>query len=419
MKKYSSLIFIIIILVAVAGGFFIYPKFIGASFQPWRLGLDLVGGSHLVYEVDLSKVAAGDYDSVMSGLRDVIEKRVNLFGVSEPQVYTAQSGNSRQLVVELAGVKDVNEAINQIGLTPLLDFRLVQQNGTSSVNFIPTGLTGQYLTGAQLSFDQTTQAPQVSFNLNDQGAKLFDDLTKNNIGKPLCIFVDNNFIIPDSEIDSCPRISGEIPSGKAVITGSFDINTVKSLVARFNAGALPAPIKLISQQTISPSLGSDSLKKAIFAGIIGTLLVMVFMIIYYRLLGVFAVMALIFYIIFTLSVFKIVPVTMSLSGLAGFILTIGMAVDANILIFERTKEELKKGLSRPAAIDEGFKRAWPSIRDSNVSTIITAIILYFFTSSFVQGFALTLLLGVIISMFSAITVTETFLRVFLKDKPKK
>ncbi len=419
MKKYAPLIFIIIILVAVAGGFFIYPRFIGASFQPWRLGLDLVGGSHLVYEVDLSKVAAADVDSVMSGLRDVIEKRVNLFGVSEPQVYTAQSGSSHQLVVELAGIKDVNEAINQIGQTPLLDFRLVQQNGTSSVDFIPTGLTGQYLTGAQLSFDQTTQAPQVSFNLNGQGAKLFDDLTKNNIGKPLCIFVDGNFIISDNENDSCPRISGEIPDGKAVITGNFDINTVKSLVARFNAGALPAPIKLISQQTISPNLGADSLKKAIFAGIIGTLLVMAFMIIYYRLLGVFAVMALIFYIIFTLSIFKIIPVTMSLSGLAGFILTIGMAVDANVLIFERTKEELKKGLSRHAAIDEGFRRAWPSIRDSNVSTIITAVILYFFTSSFVQGFALTLLLGVIISMFSAITVTETFLRVFLKDKPKK
>lgn len=418
MKKYSSLIFIVIILVAVAGGFFIYPKFIGASFQPWRLGLDLVGGAHLVYEVDLSKVAPQDYDSIMNGLRDVIERRVNSFGVSEPQVYTAQSGNSHQLIVELAGIKDVNEAISQIGQTPLLDFRLVQQNGTSSVSFIPTGITGRYLTSAQLTFDQTTQAPQVSFNLNSTGAKAFDELTKDNVGKPLCVFVDNNFIIPNDEVNSCPRISGEIPSGQAVITGNFSVSLAQDLVARFNAGALPAPINLISQQTISPSLGSDSLKKAIFAGIIGTILVMAFMIIYYRLLGVFAVMALIFYIIFTLSIFKLVPVTMSLSGLAGFILTIGMAVDANILIFERTKEELKKGLSRHAAIDEGFRRAWPSIRDSNISTIITAIILYFFTSSFVRGFALTLLIGVIISMFSAITVTETFLRVFLKDKVK-
>ncbi|MCL5733835.1 MAG: protein translocase subunit SecD, partial [Patescibacteria group bacterium] len=351
-------------------------------------------------------------------LRDVIERRVNSFGVSEPQVYTAQSGNSHQLIVELAGIKDINEAINQIGQTPLLDFRLVQQNGTSSVNFVPTGITGRYLTSAQLTFDQTTQAPQVSFNLNDAGAKAFDNLTKDNIGKPLCVFVDNNFIIPNDEINSCPKISGEIPSGQALINGDFTVALAKDLVARFNAGALPAPITLISQQTISPSLGSDSLKKAIFAGIIGTLLVMAFMIIYYRLLGVFAVMALIFYIIFTLSIFKLIPVTMSLSGLAGFILTIGMAVDANILIFERTKEELKKGLSRHAAIEEGFKRAWPSIRDSNVSTIITAIILYFFTSSFVRGFALTLLIGVITSMFSAITVTETFLRVFLKDVVK-
>ena len=180
---------------------------------------------------------------------------------------------------------------------------------------------------------------------------------------------------------------------------------------------MPVPITLVNQQTISPNLGVDSLNKVILAGAIGTLLVMLFMLLYYRLLGVFASLALLIYIALTLGIFKIVSVTLSLAGLAGFVLTIGMAVDANILIFERTKEELRRGISRSTAMDEGFRRAWPSIRDSNTSTIITAIILYFFTSSFVRGFALTLFIGVLVSMFSAITTTRLFLKVFLKDKP--
>ena len=416
MKKYSRLIVVIIFALAILGVFFIYPKYSISKWRPWRLGLDIVGGTHLVYNIDLSKISSQNYDSVINGLRDVIEKRVNLFGVAEPQVYTAQSGNTHQLVVELAGVKNINDAINQIGKTPTLDFRLMNQVGTSSVEFIPTGITGQYLLGAQLTFDQTTGAPQIAFNLNNEGATLFDQLTKNNVNKRLCIFVDNAPIIPDNLGDSCPTISSEIPDGKALITGQFNINYAKDLVARLNAGALPAPISLASQQTISPSLGSNALKGAIFAGIIGAILVMAFMLIYYRTLGLFADMALIVYIIFSLAIFKIIPVTLSLSGIAGFILTIGMAVDANILIFERFKEEVARGLLKESAIEEGFRRAWPSIRDSNISTMITAVILYFFTSSFIQGFALTLFLGVLISMFSAITVTRTFLEVFLKNK---
>ncbi len=412
MRRHPGLFLTIIILVAIAAGFFVYPKWIGSQWQPWHLGLDLVGGSHLVYQIDLSKVAAADQDSVVQGLRDVIEKRVNLFGVSEPQVYTAQTGNQAQLIIDLAGVKNVSDAINQIGQTPLLDFREVEQNG-STTQYVYTNLTGEYVTGAQLNFNQTTGAAEVQVSFNDQGAQIFAKITAANVGKPLAIFLDNNLI-------EAPVVQEAIPNGKAVISGNFTVDSARTLVERFNAGALPAPITLINQQTVSPTLGADSLRKVIVAGIAGTLLVILFMLFYYRLLGLFAAFALIIYIALTLGVFKIIPITLSLSGLAGFILTIGMAVDANILIFERIKEELKRGLPKSSAIEEGFRRAWPSIRDSNTSTIITAIILYYFTSSFVQGFALTLLLGVIVSLFSAITTTRLFLRAFLKDtKPSQ
>jgi len=408
MKQSPGLFLALVLVVTIAAGFFIYPSGFGLSNQPWKLGLDLVGGSHLIYNVDLSKVSAEDHASVLGGLRDVIERRVNLFGVSEPQVYIAESGASTNLVVELAGVKSVNEAINQIGLTPLLDFREVEQNG-SSTEFIQTNLSGQYISKAQLSFNSTTGAPEVSITFNDEGAKIFEQITEANIGKPLAIFLDNELI-------EMPTVQTKISGGSAVITGSFGVQEAKKMVERFNAGALPAPINLINQQTVSASLGSDSLSKALLAGALGTLLVMLFMVIYYRYLGIFAVIALIIYIFITLGLFKLIPVTMSLAGLAGFILTIGMAVDANILIFERTREELGRGLSRKVAIEEGFRRAWTSIRDSNVSTIITAIILYFFTSSFIKGFALTLLIGVLVSMFSSITTTRLLLRVFIKDK---
>lgn len=408
MKKYSAILLAVIILGAIAAGIFVYPEYFGAKWRPWKLGLDLVGGSHLVYEVDLSQVGGSDQDSVMNGLRDVIERRVNLFGVSEPQVYTAKSGEASNLIVELAGVKNVEDAIRQIGETPMLDFREAEQNGTSTI-FIPTNLTGRYIKSATLSFDPTTRAPQVAISFNDDGAQIFEQITEKNVGKPVGIFLDNILI-------ENPVVQQKITGGQAVITGKFSLNEAKKLVERFNAGALPAPITLINQQTVSPTLGSESLKKAVVAGVLGTLLVVIFMIFYYGVLGIFSALALLIYIALTLGVFKLVPITLTLAGLAGFILTIGMAVDANILIFERVKEELKRGLTRSAAIVEGFRRAWPSIRDSNTSTIITAVILYYFTSSFVRGFALTLLIGVLISMFSAITTTRLLLKVFIKDK---
>ncbi len=408
MRRNYGLFLTLIILLSVLAGIFVYPKNWGAKWRPWKLGLDLVGGSHLIYRVDLSQIKDQDKTSVVNGLRDVIERRVNLFGVSEPQVFTATTGKDAELIVELAGVKNISDAITQIGETPLLDFREVGQNGSSTV-FNQTNLTGRYVSGAELTFDHTTNAPQVGISFNDEGAGIFERMTEANVGKPIAIFLDNTLI-------EAPTVQQKISGGQAVITGRFTLEAARQLVERFNAGALPAPITLINQQTISPNLGSDSLRKVVVAGIIGTALVILFMLLYYHLLGLFAALALVIYIALTLAIFKVIPITMSLAGIAGFILTIGMAVDANILIFERIKEEIKKGLSKASATEEGFRRAWPSIRDSNTSTIITAIILYYLTSSFVRGFALTLLIGVIVSLFSAITTTRLFLKVFIKNK---
>lgn len=415
MRRNKGIWLTIIILLAILAGVFVYPKGIGAKWRPWRLGLDLVGGSHLVYKIDISGVPSDQQDSVLNGLRDVIEKRVNNFGVAEPQVFLSKAGNDNQLVVELAGIKNVSDAVKEIGATPFLDFRTVEQatstaaSATSTIRFFPTTLTGRYVTGAQLSFDPTTNAPQVDITFNSDGAKIFEQLTAANVGKPLAIFLDNNLI-------EMPTVQQAIAGGKAQITGRFTVDEARTLVERFNAGALPAPITLIDQSTTSPALGANSLRYAVLAGLIGTLLVLLFMIIYYRSLGVFAGVALLIYIALTLAVFKLVPITLTLAGLAGFILTIGMAVDANILVFERVKEEMKRGLSRPVAMHEGFRQAWPSIRDSNSSTIITAIILYYFTTSFVRGFALTLFIGVVLSMFTAITATRLMLDVFARDK---
>ncbi len=400
-----------IIVATVIAAIFISPQLFDAhyKFRPWKLGLDLVGGSHLVYEVDLSNVKVADRISVVNGLRDVIEKRVNLFGVSEPQVYAAQSGASSRLVVELAGIKDVKKAIEQIGATPSLYFgkkvEFEGEGGKKVPAYQQTALTGRYIKGAELSFDSTTNAAQISLAFNDEGAKMFGELTGELVGKPLAIFLDDNLI-------SEPIVQEKITGGKAQITGRFTLAEAKQMVARFNAGALPAPIKLINQQTIGASLGANSLHATARAGLLGMAFVVIFMALYYRSAGIVAACALLIYTILTLALFKLVGVTMTLAGVTGFILSIGMAVDANILIFERSKEERRKGSAPEIALEEGFRRAWPSVRDSNITTIITAFVLYYMTTGFVKGFALTLLLGVVMSMFSAITVSRALLRSF-------
>ncbi len=398
---------ILILVLAAVAGFFIYPPLLGNKIVPWKLGLDLVGGAQLVYEVDMNGVLPADRDSVLSGLRDVMERRVNVFGVSEPHVVSSKSGNSYRILVELAGIRDPKEAINQIGRTALLEFREVAEKESGQFDLLPAELTGRFLQRAATAIDPTTTQIQIQITFNSEGAKIFEDLTEKNVGKPMAIVLDGQII-------SAPIVREKITGGQAIISGEFSVTEARDLTSLLNAGALPAPVNLVSQQTVGASLGLNSLDRTIFAGIIGTLAVILFMIVYYRSFGFFAAVALLLYIVFTLAVFKSVSMTMTLAGIAGFILTIGMAVDANILIFERSKEEIRKGISRETAIQEGFRRAWPSIRDSNISTILTALILYYFTTSFVKGFALALLIGVLVSMFSAITVTRTLLKVFIQ-----
>ena len=412
-QKNLTWLLILIIVLAILAAFFIYPKDLGNKFRPWRLGLDLVGGTRLIYEIDISQAKEADKSIVLGGLRDVIEKRVNLFGVSEPVITTAKSGDTYRLIVELAGVKDVKKAIEEVGSTPLLDFREVivpeEEKELEKIIFIPTDLTGRYIKGAQLEFDSITNQPAVGIQFDNEGAKIFEQLTERNIGKYLAIFLDNGLI-------EMPVVKEKISGGQARITGRFTIEEAKKLVERFNAGALTAPINLISQETVGASLGEESLQKTLKAGLIGIILILLFMGFYYRRLGLgwFSGIAFLIYILLTLAVYKIFGATMTLAGIAGFILSIGMAVDANILIFEGIKEGFKKGLNRISSIDEGFRKAWSSIRDSNITSIITCLILYNLTSGFIKGFALTLLIGVLVSMFSAIFVTRTILRVFVR-----
>lgn len=431
---------LIIILVAVFLTFFVYPQAFnkGADFlnsklglaksshkiphffkaPPFRLGLDLLGGTHLVYQADLSQNQNRSAADAMAGVRDVIERRVNLFGVAEPLV---QIQGKDRLVVELAGIKDVNQAINLIGLTPFLEFKEERPQAETQkildeqkkghfqlgedLYFKSTGLTGKYLKRSQLIFGSTTGEPQVSLELDSEGAKIFAELTKRNLGKRIAIYLDGAPI-------SAPVVQSEIPNGNAVITGRFSAKEAKDLANRLNAGALPVPISLVSQQSVGPSLGQESLSKSLRAGLYGLLMVAIFMILFYRLPGVVSVLALLIYGVVILTIYKLIPVTLTLAGIAGFILSLGIAVDANVLIFARLREELKAGRSLPSAMEEGFKRAWYSIRDSHITTILGALILYTFSTSVVKGFALTLGIGVLVSLFTATVVARSFLRLF-------
>lgn len=490
-----------------------------------HLGLDLQGGAHLVYGADVSGISPQDRSAALESVRDVIERRVNAFGVSEPVVQTNRVGDSYRVVVELAGVFDIDEAIEMIGETPILEFK--EQKGQPEISeeekkqieeyntqakekaqdilnkllkeesdfsqlvkeysedeltkdkegnlgfisegrvlseieekvkdlnpgqvypeviesflgyhivkvtdkkdddlklahilikkkeesfsspfdlsqYQSTGLSGQHLKRAQVQFNSSTGAPEVGLEFNEEGKKLFAEITKRNVGKIVAIFLDGVPI-------SLPRVNEPILNGKAVITGNFTLQEAKQLARRLNTGALPVPITLISQQTVGASLGKLSVQKSFLAGIIGLVLVVLFMISYYRFLGLIASAALGIYGLLILAIFKLWPIVLTLAGVAGFILSIGMAVDANVLIFERIKEELRSGKPLSMSIEDGFKRAWPSIRDSNVSSLITCLILIWFGTSLIKGFAITLGIGILVSMFSAITLTRNFLRIF-------
>ena len=437
-----------VLILGIIIGFFVYksqpvnghvptrPAILTNFFEkhqmPFTLGLDLSGGTHLVYDADVSAIPKTEISDSMQVLRNVVLARVNakqvsgVLGVLEPLVQVKEGGigaqgSGEQLVVDLPGVTDVQSAEDTIGKTPTLDFRLqsatpvpqtltvdAQGHAVASVDpyaqYVTTGLTGRYLKTATVQFDQNTGSAYVSLVFNDDGAKLFDDITKNNIGKPLAIFLDGNPI-------SSPTIQTEISGGQAVITGNFTPAEAKALADSLSYGALPVPVHLVSSELIGPSLGANAITAGVFAGLVGFLIIAIFLIFWYRLPGLVAVIALSVYVVITLFVFKVLHVTLSSAAIAGFIISIGMAVDANVLIFERIKEELRGGRTVADAITAGFARAWLSIRDSNISSIITAVILFFiFSDSFVRGFAITFLLGVLISMLSAILISRMFLR---------
>ncbi|MCX6762254.1 MAG: protein translocase subunit SecD [Candidatus Moranbacteria bacterium] len=535
--KFSLVVILFLITAVIA-----YPKpiqkpaWVGKVLSSLKinLGLDLQGGIHLIYKVDTSGVDAAKVPDALNGLQDVIERRVNAFGVAEPLIETSKSGSEQRLIVELAGVRDIEAAKSMIKETPFLEFKkmempameqaappelsaddqkhneeqkkkaedllkqiqggadfteLAKQNSEDPGSkdkggdlgfvkkgaFVPefdkvlfgsdlqpgqvypqvvetqfgfhiikllevrgdgdnkeahaqhillakktppmppqpqptfteTGLSGKNLKTANVQFMSQSGKPEVGIEFDSEGTKLFADLTKENIGKQIAIFLDGQVI-------SAPTVQTSITDGKAVITGNFTLDEAKKLAQRLNEGALPMPITLIGQQSVEASLGQISLNQSLKAGLIGIILVMIFMIFYYRFLGFVASVSLVVYSSLMVAIFKLSSIspwsiTLTLAGIAGFILSVGMAVDANILIFERTKEEIRKGRSIRSAIEEGFHRAWPSIRDSNISTMITSLILIWFGTGFVKGFAITLLLGVLISMFTAIVLTRTIL----------
>jgi protein-export membrane protein SecD len=404
------------ILILVIGILALIVDFVPGLTAPWepdrvfetKVGLDLQGGLRVEYQV-LPVQGKGPRPEDLEVEKTIIENRVNSTGVSEP-VITVQG--SDRIVVELPGVSDPNAIRNLVGQTGLLEFvplGTTQKNKGDTIDEqqFPPLFAGTELSSATIAQNQTS-GRVVTFQLKDAGAKLFADYTAQHIGQYFAIVLDHKVI-------SAPVINSAIPGGSVEISqngtiGGYPLKEATELVTILQFGSLPFPIQELSTQTISPTLGEQFLSQSLLAGLVGILLVMGFMLIYYRLPGVIASFALIYYTLVVLAIFRLIPVTLTLAGIAGFVLSIGMAVDANILIFERMKEEMRVGKSLPAAVEAGFGRAWNSILDSNVSSLITATILYLFGSSTIRGFALVLILGVLVSMFSAIVVTRSILR---------
>ncbi len=392
--KNKLIMFWAIVLIVIASIWTICAK-------PTKLGLDLVGGSRLVLEAQTTNTIAQITPDMMSSLQFTIENRVNKLGVSETVV---QRAGDRRLVIEIPDVSDLEQAKAFLGETAELDFREpVMKDGMEQ--WVPTGLSGNDLQSANLSTNSQNGQWVVDLAFNDKGTKKFSDLTKRLVGKQMAIFFNG-------ELQSAPVIREPINGGRAQISGGdsgFAYEDAKKMVDLLNAGALPVPAKIIEENTVGPTLGADSIQKSKIAGALGLGFVMLFMVAYYRAPGLIADIALVIYGLILFALFKAIPVTLTLAGIAGFILSIGMAVDANILIFERTKEELKAGRTLFTAINSGFDRAFTSIFDSNMTTIITCAILYCCGTSIVKGFALTLAIGVMVSMFSAITITKNFM----------
>ncbi len=384
----------------------------------FKLGLDLAGGTELVYKADMSGTPAAERAGSLSALQQVVERRVNLFGVAEPLVQTERASaalgtTEDRLIVDLPGVTDIKAAVEALGKTPVLEFKLAQTvpstgsgQAATTTEFVPTGLTGRYLKSSSVEFasgvSAALTAPEVVLNFNGDGAKLFEKITSENVGKTLAIFLDGQPI-------STPVIREAIPGGQAVITGNFTALEARDLARNLNFGALPVAISLESSSSVGPTLGAAAIAAGVVAGMVGFAIVALFMILWYRLPGVIAAVALAEYLAFMLSVIKVVPVTLTASGIAGLIISVGLAVDANVLIFERTKEELRGGKPPREAVKIGFARAWTAIRDGHLTMLISGVILFWLGTSIVQGFALVFVLGVLASLIFAVSVSRVFL----------
>ncbi|MFH1601953.1 MAG: protein translocase subunit SecD [Candidatus Shapirobacteria bacterium] len=385
-----------------------------------RKGLDLAGGVHLAFRAQTEGLDEENQEIALNSLRENIERRVNLFGISETTVRIAKALNEHHLIVEIPGQVEPEQAIALLGQTASLDFRLEEElpiEATASATVYDlfskeTGLTGGNLKKAEVRFDPNTGKPQVGLAFDQEGQRLFGQLTRDNVGQRMAIFLDE-FLL------SAPVIKEPIEDGQAVISGEFELSAAKQLVSQLNAGALPVSIELVLQEKVDPSLGRESILKGVTAGLLGVGLVALFMIFFYGFLGFLAVIGLIIYTLISLSLYKLIPITLTMSGIAGFLLSLGMAVDSNILIFERMKEEIRAGKNKILAMELGFGRAWDSIRDANVCTLIICFLLFnpfswgfLNTSGMVRGFALTLGLGVVVEVFTGVIVVRTIVRRF-------
>lgn len=427
--------FLLIIFISVLALFFALPKSfkIGdqeinrnditlsfGNFEFYRsldlkLGLDLQGGTHLLFDVDTAGLSEIDRESALASLKEVVSRRVNLYGVSEPNIQLASFEGKNRIIVELPGVENPDEAVALVGKTAQLTF-FELGGDEASPSAIPTNLTGSDVKSAQVVFDNVSAKPAVSIEFTTEGAAKFEEVTERNIGKAVPIVLDDQII-------SAPVVQDKISGGSAQISGDFTIDDADNLAIQINGGALPAPMSLVEQSTIGPSLGKDSIDKSIQAGVVGVAIVALFMILMYGKLGLVAVVGLFLFTIYTLALYKLMPVVLTLPGIAGFLLSVGMAVDSNILIFERFREEIRDGVSREFALERGFGRAWDSIRDANIATLVTAFVLanpfnwgFLHTSGPVRGFAVTLALGILISLFTGVFVSRTLLRLTIKDK---
>uniref|UniRef100_A0A7C4TJ65 Protein translocase subunit SecD n=1 Tax=candidate division WWE3 bacterium TaxID=2053526 RepID=A0A7C4TJ65_UNCKA len=399
---------------------------IAIDLREMKKGLDLEGGVRIVFRAKMDTIAEADRESALQSVKEVISRRVDLLGVSEPYVATSKVGNEYRILLELPGVEDVAQAVNLVGQTAQLHFKELaaglewdeskfQEYFFNPNSWVSSGITGADLKGVDVVFNSSNQnsldsSPQIQLRFTDVGREKFSELARKNINKPIALFLDESAVPL-----STPVVSPDLASGlinDPVISGNFSIETAKTLSLQLRAGALPVPVEVLEQRTIGATLGEESVNKSVYAGLVGLTLVAIFMVFTYGRLGLLADIALVIYAILVLAVFKVIPVVLTLPGMAGFILSVCMAADANILVFERIKEEILWGRPHSIAIRLGFERAWSSIKDSNVTSLITSFILFYFGSGPVRGFALTLAIGIAVSLFTSIYVTKTFINVF-------